>query len=668
MDNVIECDANTACLKRLLDKLVQLRNDIVAGTKARLNRYIPFFPEGKFSSSATNLASYLALRQFDLCSLQDELARFGLSSLGRSEAYVVDNLDKVIEMLSLAICEKHPGFMHDNVSVSIAEGARLLERRTDELFGPAQANRKVRIMVTLPASAADDYELVRSLMHQGMDCARINCAHDDETTWLDMIDNIHRAEEETGKSCQIVMDLAGQKIRTGKIEPGAAVRHLGVKRDAYGSVIQPARVLLYPAGQQPILTGDAANKPVFAFGINEALFAKLAPGDRLYFTDTRGKRRFLNLVEPTPNGEMLCECRKGAFLAADTLFEWHKKKKTRREIREERIPIVEFSAPPAKIRLYRSDHLLLTKSSIAGKPATVDPQGHVIRPAQIGISHDEIIDMLHPGKTVWIDDGKLGAVVESLTPAGVLLQITHAGPKGVTILEDKGLNFPDTELSLAPLTAKDLKDLDFICNHADLVSYSFVQSKEDISLLLEELKLRNAEHLPIIAKIETQRAVKNLADIILSTIGRAKMGIMIARGDLAVELGSVRLAEIQEEILWLCEAAHVPVIWATQVLETMAKHGAQSRPEITDAAMGVRAECVMLNKGPYIVDTLRILNNILVRMETHQRKKFSRLRALHQWPLELDSPQKEPHSHALSNSPDEGFPGLVADFPKTQNS
>jgi pyruvate kinase len=73
----------------------------------------------------------------------------------------------------------------------------------------------------------------------------------------------------------------------------------------------------------------------------------------------------------------------------------------------------------------------------------------------------------------------------------------------------------------------------------------------------------------------------------------------------------------------------VPVIWATQVLETLAKRGAKSRPEITDAAMSVRAECVMLNKGDYILDALRVLGNILSRMEAHQHKKAARLRALH---------------------------------------
>jgi pyruvate kinase len=107
------------------------------------------------------------------------------------------------------------------------------------------------------------------------------------------------------------------------------------------------------------------------------------------------------------------------------------------------------------------------------------------------------------------------------------------------------------------------------------------------------------------------------------------VGVMIARGDLAVECGYQRLAEVQEEILWICEAAHVPVIWATQVLESLAKTGIPSRAEITDAAMGERAECVMLNKGPYIVMATRALDDILRRMESHHEKKRSMLRKLH---------------------------------------
>lgn len=135
--------------------------------------------------------------------------------------------------------------------------------------------------------------------------------------------------------------------------------------------------------------------------------------------------------------------------------------------------------------------------------------------------------------------------------------------------------------------------------------------------------------MALVAKIENKEAVDNLPDIIVQAASRQPLGIMIARGDLAVEVGYRRLAELQEEIMWICEAAHVPVIWATQVLENLVKTGLPSRAEITDAAMGERAECVMLNKGPYIVEAVTVLTNILQRMEQHQYKKTSQLRALH---------------------------------------
>ena len=273
--------------------------------------------------------------------------------------------------------------------------------------------------------------------------------------------------------------------------------------------------------------------------------------------------------------------------------------------------------------------LLLTPGNIDGKPAEYDEQG-LIHPAQIGCTLSSLIEKLAIGQPVWFDDGKLGAIVEAVTEEGALLRITVAKASGVRIQSDKGINFPETTFNLPPLTQKDLTDLDFVCEHADLVGFSFVETLADMEQLMSELAKRKASELPIVAKIETNRAVKNLPDIILGTIGRHNLGIMIARGDLSVELGSVvRLAEIQEELLWLCEAAHVPVIWATQVLESIAKKGIRSRPEFTDAAMAVRAECVMLNKGPYILDAIEALVSVMVRMHEHQRKKFSRLRALH---------------------------------------
>jgi pyruvate kinase len=132
----------------------------------------------------------------------------------------------------------------------------------------------------------------------------------------------------------------------------------------------------------------------------------------------------------------------------------------------------------------------------------------------------------------------------------------------------------------------------------------------------------------IILKIETRRGFEQLPRLLLAAMRSPRVGVMIARGDLAVECGYERLAELQEEILWICEAAHVPVIWATQVLEGLAKEGCPSRAEITDAAMSERAECVMLNKGPHIGRAVSVLDNILRRMQDHQNKKRSMLRPL----------------------------------------
>jgi pyruvate kinase len=186
---------------------------------------------------------------------------------------------------------------------------------------------------------------------------------------------------------------------------------------------------------------------------------------------------------------------------------------------------------------------------------------------------------------------------------------------------------------LSPLTPDDLPALDFAVDHADIIGYSFVQTADDISALHRELATRRSDwrRLGLVAKVETPRAVRNLPELIARAAAAQPFGVMIARGDLAVEIGFERLAEMQEEIMWICEAAHVPVVWATQVLERFVKKGSQSRGEMTDAAMAARAECVMLNKGPFVADAVTVLDSLLARMEAHQHKKTPQLRALNSW-------------------------------------
>lgn len=623
--SLINHDIHDDTLKQLLVDVSDLRDKIAKNSSQRLKKYQTYYRAGVFNKSALNLAHYLALRQFDLRHLQDRLAQAGLSSLGRSEASVLSTLDAVIDVLKRATDEHYLPSDNPNES-GFNRGLQLLDQHSIELFGPFHENSKVHVMVTLATEAAWNYELVLALLEKGMTCARINCAHDNPALWRGMVRNIRRAETETGKICRVLMDLAGHKIRTGAIALAAPVHHIKVKKNIYGKAMAPGRL---------ILTANTAKNPehdaaaLFSAPIPEALHKRLSPGSCLGFIDARYKQRYLQIEQALSATEWLASCEQNSYLAAGTELTLLEEGQQDAETAD-KFNLGEFAGEPQEIRLFKNDLLLLTENDVIGAPAEYDDNGVLLKPAQIGCTLSAFSAKLKPGQPVWIDDGKLGAVVESISEQGALLRVTQArNSSGVRIQSDKGINFPDTDLDLPPLSEKDLTDLDFVCTHADLIGFSFVETLADMDYLMAELAKRTATELPIIAKIETNRAVKNLPDIILGTIGRHSLGIMIARGDLAVELGSARLAEVQEELLWLCEAAHVPVIWATQVLESIAKKGVRSRPEFTDAAMAVRAECVMLNKGPYILDAIEALVNVMIRMQEHQRKKFSRLRALH---------------------------------------
>jgi len=234
---------------------------------------------------------------------------------------------------------------------------------------------------------------------------------------------------------------------------------------------------------------------------------------------------------------------------------------------------------------------------------------------------------LRKGQAVWFDDGRIGAVVGGHRGAAVDLRITSARSGGDWLAGDKGINLPDSALALPALTAKDREDLDVAARHADIVGLSFVRSATDVEALQAELEARGAAQ-KIVVKIETARAFAELPQILFAALRRPPVGVMVARGELGVEIGFERMAEVQEQILWLCEAAHVPVIWATQVLEGLTKTGTPTRGEVTDAAMAARAEAVMLNKGPYAARAIRFLDDVLARMRDHHIKKTSMLRRL----------------------------------------
>lgn len=363
-------------------------------------------------------------------------------------------------------------------------------------------------------------------------------------------------------------------------------------------------------GSRSVVCGAGAH-----ISVDANWLGTLKAGDTIDFVDARGAKRALLIIRSDDDGA-LAECEQTAYLVPQTQME-----RRRKGQRPRSSPIADLPQTQGRLHLHRGDRLRVTGS--VKRTVTTIPSVQCTLP--------EVFGQVAVGERVWFDDGRIGGVIRQVKPQWIEVEVTHARDGGEKLMGDKGINLPDSQLRLPALTDKDRQDLAVVAQEADMVGLSFVQQAADIDALRACLQELGRADLGILLKIETRRAFENLPELLFSVMTGKSAGVMIARGDLAVECGYERLAEVQEEILWAAEAAHMPVVWATQVLETLAKTGLPSRAEITDAAMGERAECVMLNKGPHITDAMHTLDDILRRMQAHQNKKRSLLRALAAW-------------------------------------
>lgn len=569
--------------------------------------------------SALNLIHYLSVRQHDLRDLQVDLGRLGLSSLGRMESHVLATLDAVLSLLHKLGDQPWDGRTLQEILPDFETHAERLKQNTAIAFGEAPQDRQVRIMVTMPGEAADDPLLIRGFLDRGMNVMRINCAHDGPNQWQRMVENLRLAEKESGKSAQVAFDLAGPKLRTGPIQPSPGVIRWKPQRNELGQVVRPA-FITFSMPSNPFING-AVRIPV------KGPLQQLArQGDRVKLVDTRGRERVLSVVL-IDQYCCVCTCDHTGYVIQGIKLELYRGNEWICDAEVAALPPVEHAIP-----LSAGDDLLLTPVNIPGGPATGTKGDSDYLPAQIGCSLDAVFTDARPGERIFFDDGKIGGVIRNIHHEGeyprIEIEITHAANGTAKLRPEKGINLPDTRLKISALTAKDHCDLEFVAKHGDLVSLSFVRRAEDVTALIDRLDELNARETGIILKIENRTAVDNLPEILLAAMRRPITAVMVARGDLGVEIGFERMAEIQEEILWICEAAHVPVIWATQVLDSLAQKGLPSRAEVTDAAMSGRAECVMLNKGPHILMALDFLCDVLSRMKGHQTKKFSLMRKL----------------------------------------
>ncbi|XP_042503707.1 plastidial pyruvate kinase 4, chloroplastic isoform X2 [Macadamia integrifolia] len=541
-----------------------------------------------YLASATNLIHYLALKCLDVEQLKEDLSSVGLLSLESINANVLASITAGIQMLeNLKAC--------------------LLNSEDDEgddnsTLSGSDCSKKTQFSMTTMRKKASSHR--DSLL--GTTIFRINCAHGDTSVWSNIIGSLKKNSQMLEKPCKILMDLAGPKLRTDPAKTGPCVMKISPKRDARGNIIFPAQVWLSHAESGAIpahLNADAL------LSINDQEFLNnLEVGNILRFSDARGKRRMLKISQKIPifaGIGCMAECLRTSYVESGTKFYLKGRKGKLSVGRVEGVPAVEHF-----IKLRVGDLLIISRDTCLTEQDT--SVGSTDVAPRITCSSSLLFDSVKPGEPIAFDDGKIWGVIQGTSISEIIVSITHASLKGSKLGSGKSINIPESDIRFEGLTSKDLMDLDFVAAHANMVGISFIQDVHDVVILRNELEKRKLLNLGIVLKIETQSGFENLPLLLLQAMQSPNpLGVMIARGDLAVECGWERLADIQEEILSICGAAHVPVIWATQVLESLVKSGLPSRAEITDVATGRRASCIMLNKGKHISEAVSALDSIL---------------------------------------------------------
>lgn len=268
----------------------------------------------------------------------------------------------------------------------------------------------------------------------------------------------------------------------------------------------------------------------------------------------------------------------------------------------------DLQGPKIRVGRFESGSIEL----IEGEKVTITTENVAGRPGLIPTDYRDLVKAAHVGNRIMLDDGLLELRIDAVKAPVVECTVVFGG----TLKDRKGMNIPGGELAIECLTEKDLRDLEFgLANGVDYVALSFVRKGDDIRQLQDIIK-RKAPGTKIVAKIEMLEAIDNLEEIV-----RLSDAVMVARGDLAVEVGQTRLPQIQKQIVQLCNKIGCPVITATQMLDSMTENPRPTRAEITDVANAVLdgSDALMLSaesaSGKYPFKTIQTMHEIILEVE-----------------------------------------------------
>lgn len=305
------------------------------------------------------------------------------------------------------------------------------------------------------------------------------------------------------------------------------------------------------------------------------------------------------------------------------VYEDHKKrmdmvKKLRKELKKPIAILLDTKGPEVRVRQFKDGKITLEE----GQLFTLTSEEVEGTKDKVSVTYDRLYEDLEVGMTVLIDDGLIEMKVEKVERTNIICRVINGG----TVSNNKGINIPDVNLSMPYLSDKDREDILFgIEQDVDYIAASFVQNKEDILQLRRLLTKNGGEEIKIIAKIENRQGVENIDEIL-----EVSDGIMVARGDMGVEIPCEEVPVIQKMIIKKVYEAGKHVITATQMLESMIKNPRPTRAEATDIANAVYdgTSAIMLSgetaAGAYPVEAVKMMVRIAERAERDidYRKRF----------------------------------------------
>ena len=258
-----------------------------------------------------------------------------------------------------------------------------------------------------------------------------------------------------------------------------------------------------------------------------------------------------------------------------------------------------FSSP--EVNLVEGQNFIITMEEVLGDET------------KCTVSYKELVNDVKPGNQILIDDGLVGLAVKEIKGQEILCIVQNAG----TIKDNKGVNVPNVKINLPAITPKDKKDIEFgIEQGIDFIAASFVRKASDVLAIREILEENNATNIQIISKIENQEGVDNIDEIL-----EVSDGLMVARGDLGVEIPTEDIPIVQKELIKKCNILGKPVITATQMLDSMIRNPRPTRAEVTDVANAIfdGTDAIMLSgetaAGKYPLESVKTMASIAIRAE-----------------------------------------------------